>query len=325
MGNDSIYIPPSSNAVSSVFGRTGTVVAAANDYTFAQLANKPTTISGYGITDAINVSAEGTNNGVATLDGTGKVPLAQLPTIGTQYKGLWNATTNTPTLANGSGTAGDFYFANVSGSTNFGAGSITFAVGDIAIYNGTIWQKNPTGGVQVNSDWSSSTGVSQILNKPTTFTSLGVQIATGSLLGRTTAGTGVPEVINVGTGLSLTSGTLTATASAVTVDNIGAATVNTITYGASVTYNGNNGTYQKLTLTGNSSITLSNIKIGVWYHFEVIQDTTGNRTISFVTPVTVAFNGLGSIPISINANAVDIYHILYNGSTYKVEYALRFS
>jgi hypothetical protein len=38
--------------VSSVFGRSGVVVAASNDYTFAQLASKPTTLVGYGITDA---------------------------------------------------------------------------------------------------------------------------------------------------------------------------------------------------------------------------------------------------------------------------------
>jgi hypothetical protein len=39
--------------VATVFGRTGAVVAAANDYTFAQLASKPSTLSGYGITDAL--------------------------------------------------------------------------------------------------------------------------------------------------------------------------------------------------------------------------------------------------------------------------------
>jgi hypothetical protein len=38
--------------VSSVFGRTGAVVAAQDDYTFAQLKGKPTTRAGYGITDA---------------------------------------------------------------------------------------------------------------------------------------------------------------------------------------------------------------------------------------------------------------------------------
>jgi hypothetical protein len=43
----------SAGAVTSVFGRTGVVTAASNDYTFAQLASKPTTLAGYGITDPI--------------------------------------------------------------------------------------------------------------------------------------------------------------------------------------------------------------------------------------------------------------------------------
>jgi hypothetical protein len=40
-------------AVSSVFGRTGAVAAAANDYAFAQIGATPTTVAGYGITDAV--------------------------------------------------------------------------------------------------------------------------------------------------------------------------------------------------------------------------------------------------------------------------------
>ncbi len=39
-------------AVDSVFGRAGAVIAVANDYTFAQIGSKPTTLAGYGITDA---------------------------------------------------------------------------------------------------------------------------------------------------------------------------------------------------------------------------------------------------------------------------------
>lgn len=45
-------------SVDSVFGRTGTVVAAQDDYTFAQLASKPTTLSGYGITDGQSLDAD---------------------------------------------------------------------------------------------------------------------------------------------------------------------------------------------------------------------------------------------------------------------------
>lgn len=39
--------------VNSVFGRTGNVIAQSGDYTFAQIGSKPTTIGGYGITDAM--------------------------------------------------------------------------------------------------------------------------------------------------------------------------------------------------------------------------------------------------------------------------------
>lgn len=48
-------------------------------HAFANLTAKPTTIAGFGITDAINVSEKGSANGVATLGGDGKVPSAQLP------------------------------------------------------------------------------------------------------------------------------------------------------------------------------------------------------------------------------------------------------
>jgi hypothetical protein len=59
-----------------------------------------------------------------------------------EYKGTWNASTNTPTLANGTGDTGDVYICNVAGTVNFGAGAIAFAVGDYVIYSGTIWQRS---------------------------------------------------------------------------------------------------------------------------------------------------------------------------------------
>lgn len=39
----------------------------------------PTTLAGYGITDAVPASQKGANNGVATLDSSGKIPIAQVP------------------------------------------------------------------------------------------------------------------------------------------------------------------------------------------------------------------------------------------------------
>jgi hypothetical protein len=54
--------------VTSVFGRTGVVVAASNDYTFAQLASTPTTVAGYGITNAVVTTNNGSDfSNVATV------------------------------------------------------------------------------------------------------------------------------------------------------------------------------------------------------------------------------------------------------------------
>jgi len=58
---------------------------------------------------------------------------------GDVYKGVWNANTNTPTLVNGTGTAGWYYRCTTAG-TSLG---LTFIVGDKAQYNGATWEKIP--------------------------------------------------------------------------------------------------------------------------------------------------------------------------------------
>jgi hypothetical protein len=81
-------------------------------------------------------------NGYASLDSNGKVPLVQIndALIGNvNFQGLWNAATNTPTLANppASGTKGYYYIVSTAGTF----ASISFEVGDWIISNGTAWGK----------------------------------------------------------------------------------------------------------------------------------------------------------------------------------------
>lgn len=59
------------------------------------------------------------------------------------YEGLWSAATNTPTLADGGGNNGDVYAVNAAGSVDFGAGAISFEIGDKVVYNGAtaLWEK----------------------------------------------------------------------------------------------------------------------------------------------------------------------------------------
>lgn len=125
----------------------------------------------------INSSEKGTANGVATLDGQGRVPYSQLPESAMEFLGQWNASTNTPHLADGTGTNGDFYIVSTGGTVNLGTEQnphiITFSINDRIVYEGDIaqWVRLPAGQVSsVNgqsgdvtltaSDIEYSTGVS---------------------------------------------------------------------------------------------------------------------------------------------------------------------
>lgn len=85
----------------------------------------------------------GANGGIATLDGSGKVPTAQIPASllgAVVYQGTWNASTNTPALASGVGTKGYAYKVSVAGTTTLdGVGA--WVVGDWVIFDGTAWDK----------------------------------------------------------------------------------------------------------------------------------------------------------------------------------------
>jgi hypothetical protein len=60
---------------------------------------------------------------------------------GLNYLGDWDASLNSPFLADGVGVQGSFYDVSVGGTQNLGSGNITFNVGDSVIYNGSIWIK----------------------------------------------------------------------------------------------------------------------------------------------------------------------------------------
>ena len=105
------------------------------------------------------------------------------------FKGSWNASTNTPTLVSSVGAIGDQYTVSVAGTTNLN-GITNWAVGDTASFSGNgVWQRIPntsagnvvsvTGNIvsgpaqnpvitQVQSDWNAAAGsLAKILNQPT--------------------------------------------------------------------------------------------------------------------------------------------------------------
>lgn len=79
--------------------------------------------------------------GVCPLDENGLIPVNRLPTESLVFKGLWNASTNSPRLSDSTGMKGDFYICSVAGTQNLGSGNITFSENDTVIHDGTIWHR----------------------------------------------------------------------------------------------------------------------------------------------------------------------------------------
>lgn len=90
--------------------------------------------------DARIAAQKGSANGLATLDGSGKVPASQLEVADVSYMGTWNANTNTPTLTSSVGGKGYYYVIDTDGATELD-GITDWMTGDWAIFNGTVWQK----------------------------------------------------------------------------------------------------------------------------------------------------------------------------------------
>lgn len=89
--------------------------------------------------DARITLQKGAASGLATLDGSGKIPSSQLTVDAMEFKGTWSAASNTPTLVDGTGNRGDFYKVSASGTQDLGSGPIVFEVGFSVVYTGTVW------------------------------------------------------------------------------------------------------------------------------------------------------------------------------------------
>lgn len=128
--------------------KLGGLATVAESGAYADLTGKPAVIAAGSTIEearaaigALSESDKGVPGGVASLDSSGVVPTSQLNVSGLNYKGVWDASTNTPELLDGTGTVGDFYKASVAGTQNFGSGSYTFGVGDWIIFAAGTWQR----------------------------------------------------------------------------------------------------------------------------------------------------------------------------------------
>lgn len=92
------------------------------------------------IAEKIRVVANGGGTSQTVIDALASLQ-AQIDNIHTlDYKGTWNASTNSPTLASGVGTKNNYYIVSTAGSTNLD-GITDWVAGDWVIFNGTVWEK----------------------------------------------------------------------------------------------------------------------------------------------------------------------------------------
>ena len=142
------------------------------------------------------------------------------------YKGSWDASTNTPTLTSSVGTKGDYYVVSVAGTTNLN-GIALWSVGDWATFNGSIWQKidGSTSEAFVTITVTSLTGYMYANNNSpvTASTTIPVANVTGA----------VPNTVNIIAGTNLTGGG--ALTGNVTINNPYNGTVTSVATGTGLT------------------------------------------------------------------------------------------
>lgn len=107
-------------------------------------------------------------------------------------------------------------------------------------------------------------------------TAIGAQMSTGKLLGRSTAGSGAIEEISIGSGLSLSAGTLSASQYSSTIVSVTALDIDCST-----------GNYFIKTINGNSTFTFSNAPASCAYGF-TLELTHTSGTVTW--PATVKWN-----------------------------------
>jgi hypothetical protein len=208
-----------------------------------------------------------------------------------EYQGTWNASTNTPTLADGTGSTGDVYRVSTGASRNLGSGSITFVVGDYCIYNGTIWEKADT-----------TDAVSSVAGRTGEITLAAADVSgVASLTGTETL-----------TNKTLTTPTLTNP----TVNDYteGVVAIGTVTSASTLALT--NGTVQTATLTASTACTFTMPTATAGKSFVLLLKqaaTTGNGTATFTG---VKFSGGTAPTITATAGRMDILSFFADGTNW---------
>jgi hypothetical protein len=92
-------------------------------------------------------------------------------------------------------------------------------------------------------------------------------------------------------------------------------TIQTLTSGA-IAWDQTKGATATVTLTGNSTLSITNAVAGMYGLIKVKQDATGSRTLTLPAGSKVINGGAGVVTLTTAANAVDVLSYFYDGTNY---------
>ena len=135
---DTITVDAYGRVTAVTTGGTGQVNTISSGNTNTLTSSGSTTVTLTPVTGTVNSSSSKLATGAQIQTAINSAVTGVL-----KYDGVWNASTNSPTLSSGSGTVGEYYIVSVAGSTNLD-GITDWAVGDWAVFSDQAtdaWQK----------------------------------------------------------------------------------------------------------------------------------------------------------------------------------------
>lgn len=280
----------------------------------------------------VTQSEVGMANGVASLDSSGKIPIGQLPGEVFIYQGTWDPTTNTPTLIDGTGTAGYVYWVStafagtVVGLSN--ASMINFQVGDLVLYNGLQYElTTPAAGVSsVNGAQGAVTvnAINQLTSDVTAGPASGSQSVAATIAaiqGKAVSGTtGSGNVVFSASPTLI--GTLVAAAAnfsgAISASNLSGTNTGdqTITLTGNITGSGTgsfattiaSGVIVDSMVSASAAIQRSKLASGTAYNW-VINDVSGVMSQTTVTANSAIASDSNGLPIASSTTAIELGYV----------------
>jgi len=212
------------------------------------------------------------------------------------YKGTWDASTNTPTLVSSVGTKGDYYVVSVAGSTNLN-GTTLWGVGDMAIFNGSAWQKADGGDTSLVTSLTVTSLTGYMYANNTSSVTASTTIPVANVTGA------VANTVYVIAGTNLTGGG--ALTGNVTINSAYNGTVTSVTAGTGLT----GGT---ITTTGTINLANTTVTAASYGNASTVAtftvDAQGRLTAAANTTIAIAntaVSGLGTMSTQ-NSNNVTI-------------------